>query len=132
MNNISVAGVLGRDAEQRFLPDGTAVLQFSVADSMGKDKPALWWACSMFGKRGETLCQYMTKGSKVTVAGSVSEREWTDKGGNKRKSLDIRVSDVALQGEKHTDASPKPAPKQEEKAPAGGSGFEDMDDDIPF
>lgn len=104
MNSICIAGALGKDAETRYLPDGTAVAAFSVADSQGKDKPTIWWNCSLFGKRAESLSQYLVKGQTVTVSGTVSEREWTDKDGQKRKSMDIRVADVALQGGKRENS----------------------------
>ena len=137
MNIITIAGQLGRDAEKRFLPNGDAVVSFSVADSQGKDKPAIWWNCSIFGKRAESLEQYLTKGQAVTVAGTVSKREYTDKDGNKRTSMDVRVNDVALQGGRK-DAEPqstKPshdAAKARQLPPRPASGFDDMDDDIPF
>ena len=100
MNSITIAGQLGKDAEQRFLPNGDAVTSFSVADSQGRDKPTIWWNCALFGKRAEALSQYLVKGQAVTVVGSVTEREWNDKEGNKRKSMDVRVNDLALQGGK--------------------------------
>ena len=130
MNSISISGALGRDSETRHLADGTAVVSFSVADSQGRDKPTIWWACSHFGKRAEAVQPYLMKGQQVTVIGTVSEREWTDKDGQKRKSMDVRVQDIALQGGKREEATspPKPAPKP---GPAG-SGFDDMTDDVPF
>jgi len=54
----------------------------------------------LFGKRAESLQQYLSKGQKVTVCGTVSERDWTDKSGVTRKAMDVRVNDIALQGEK--------------------------------
>ena len=134
MNSITIAGQLGKDAEQRFLPNGDAVSSFSVADSQGKDKPTTWWNCSIFGKRAEVLTQYLTKGQAVTVVGNVSQREYTDKDGNKRVSMDVRVSDVALQGGKREqDAAPKPAPARTAHKPvAAVGGFADMGDDVPF
>jgi len=135
MNVITVAGPLGRDAEVRYLPNGDPVASFSVADSQGKDKPTIWWRCSLFGKRAEYLSQYLTKGQQVTVSGSVTEREYTDKDGQQRKVQEIRVNDVALQGGKREGAAPAPAQRQA-PAPAprqaGGSGFDDMNDDVPF
>lgn len=129
MNNITIAGPLGKDAEIRNLPDGTAVLSFSVADSQGREKPTIWWNCSLFGKRAESLQQYLTKGQAVAVSGSVTEREWTDKDGQKRKSMDLRVADVALQGGKREGAAPA---QVRTSAPAkAGSGFDDLDD-APF
>ena len=104
MNSITIAGNLGKDAEVRYLPDGTAVASFSVADSQGKDKPTIWWNASLFGKRAESLAPYLVKGGQVTVTGTVSEREY-EKDGQKRKSMDVRVSDVALQGGKREQTS---------------------------
>ncbi len=129
MNNITIAGQLGRDAEVRYLPNGDPVCSFSVADSMGRDKHTIWWRCSLFGKRGEALNQYLLKGTSVTVSGNVTEREY-DKDGVKMRAMDVRVSDVALQGSRFPAADALPASA---KAPAKpSSGFDDMDDDIPF
>lgn len=131
MNNITIAGSLGRDAEIKYMPNGDAVASFSIADSQGKDKPTIWWSCSLFGKRAESLSQYLVKGGAVTVTGSVTEREWTDKDGQKRKSMDVRVNDIALQGGKR-DAAPQAAPAQRTAPKQASGGFEDMDSDVPF
>ena len=125
MNNISIAGTLGKDAEVRYLPNGDAVCNFSVADSMGKDKGTIWWNCQLFGKRAESLAQYLTKGQAVTVSGNVTEREWNDKEGTKRKSMDVRVQDVALQGGRKEQQEDRPAPRPK-PAPM------DDDSDVPF
>lgn len=147
MNFITVAGNLGKDAELRHLPDGTAVASFSVADSMGRDKPTIWWNCSMWGKRAEALVDFLRKGTQVTVVGQVSEREWQDRDGNDRKSMDVRVQDIKLQGGRQEradgDAAPRgetptrqapasSAPNAYEAAKNGTGGFDDMSDDIPF
>jgi single-strand DNA-binding protein len=134
MNSITVAGQLGKDAEIKYMPNGDPVASFSVADSKGKDQGAIWWNCSLFGKRAESLTPYLTKGQAVTISGTVTEREWTDKDGQKRKSMDVRVQDVALQGGKRADApiqqqgtaTRTPAPRQ------ASGGFADMDSDVPF
>jgi single-strand DNA-binding protein len=133
MNNLTIAGVLGKDPELKQVGQDQ-VLSFTVADSQGKEKPTLWWNCQMWGKRATTLQQYMAKGQKVTVSGSIQMREYTDKDGNKKTAMDVRVNDVALQGGGGQQA-PKAAPAQRQaparQAPAPQS-FEDMDDDIPF
>ena len=132
MNNLTISGNLGKDAEIRNLADGTAVCSFSVADSMGRDKPSIWWNCSMFGKRAESLQQYLAKGQQVTVIGTVTEREWVDKDGQKRKSMDVRVQDVALQGGKR-DAAPQAAPAQRTAPAQRQAPADDFDSsDIPF
>lgn len=128
MNSISIAGQLGKDAEQRFLPNGDAVASFSVADSQGKDKPTIWWNCSLFGKRADALTQYLTKGQAVTVAGNVTQREFTDKDGNKRTAMDVRVNDIALQGGKREAAQPA---KKESYTPSD-MDFANDSDPIPF
>jgi single-strand DNA-binding protein len=127
MNSITIAGGLGRDAEVKYLNNGDPICNFSVADSQGRDKPTIWWNCTLYGKRAEALAQYLTKGQSVTVVGSVTEREWQDKEGNKRKSMDVRVSEIALQGGR------KEAEPQEERrqAPAPAQTSID-DDDLPF
>jgi single-strand DNA-binding protein len=127
MNSITIAGTVG-NAELKFLQSGDPILTFSVADSEGRDKPTIWWNCSLFGKRAESLAPFIAKGGKVTVAGKVSQREFTDKNGQERKSMDVRVTDVMLQGSKEqSEEQPRRAP-----APAP-KGFDDMDDsDIPF
>lgn len=126
MNSITIAGVLTRDTEVRFLPNGDPVAGFSVADNQaGKDKPAIFWNCQLYGKRAESLSQYLTKGQAVTVVGNITEREWNDKEGNKRKSMDVRVQDVALQGGRREESprqAPNPSPRRNEVP----------EDDIPF
>jgi len=127
MNNITIAGGLGRDAELKYLNNGDPICNFSVADSQGRDKGTIWWNCTLFGKRGEALAQYLTKGQSVTVVGTITEREWQDKEGAKRKSMDVRVSEIALQGGRK-DAEP-----QEERRQAPKPEPVDIDsDDLPF
>ena len=126
MNVITVAGTLGKDSELKQLNSGDYICNFSVADSMGRDKGTIWWNCTLFGKRAESLSQYLVKGQAVTVTGTVTEREWTDKDGNKRKSMDVRVNDVALQGGRK-DAEPTRAP-----APKPQQSFDEDDSDVPF
>lgn len=131
MNNITIAGQLGRDAETRYMPNGDPAASFSVADSQGKEKTAIWWSCQLYGKRAESLAPYLIKGQAVTVSGTVIQREYTDKDGTPRKSMDIRVADVALQGGKREQREEAPPPR---RAPAKsqGSGFDDFDSDVPF
>ncbi len=122
MNSITVAGQLGRDAEVKYLQNGDALCSFSVADSAGRDKETMWWNCSIYGKRAESLAPYLTKGQAVTVAGVVSQRKWTDKQGQERTSMDVRVGEIALQGgrREQSQEEPKARPAQQQ------------DEDIPF
>lgn len=139
MNSITVAGQLGKDAEIKYLNNGDPVASFSVADSQGKDKPTIWWRCSLFGKRAESLAPYLLKGQAVTVTGTLTEREYTDKDGAQKKAQEVRVNDVALQGGKREESAapaqrqaPAPRPQARAAAAPASSGFDDMDSYIPF
>jgi single-strand DNA-binding protein len=142
MNSITFAGVIGNDAETKFLPDGTAICNFSVADSQGQDKPTIWHRCGLFGKRAEgKLPSYLTKGTHVTVSGQLTQREYTDRDGVKKMAQEIRVQDVALQGGQRQEAAERPAkePSQREKnlarqhATSRGDDFQDTDlSEVPF
>ena len=129
MNSISISGSLGKDSElKQMTSSGDYICNFSIADSQGRDKTTIWWNCTLFGKRAESLSQYLMKGQAVTVIGNVTEREWTDKEGNKRKSMDVRVNDIALQGGRK-DAEPQQERRQA-PAPAPVDNFDS--DEIPF
>lgn len=128
MNSITLTGNITRDAEIRHLANGDPVASFSVADNQGKDKSAIFWNCSLFGKRAEALAPYLLKGTPVTVVGSVSEREFSDKNtGQPRKAMDVRVNDVALQGGKREEAAPAQRP-----AAARPTKHDDFEDSVPF
>ena len=73
MNSWSFSGNLGQDAETRFTQAGEAVVSFSVGVKSGYgDKASTTWArCSMFGKRGEAVSQYLAKGQLVGIVGEV-------------------------------------------------------------
>lgn len=124
MNAITIAGVLGRDCELKTLNNGDSVAGFSVADSAGRDKGTIWWNCELWGKRADSLAKYLTKGQAVAVSGSITEKEWTDKEGNKRKTMKIRVNDVALQGGRKEEP-------EEYRQPVKQQVIED-DSDLPF
>jgi single-strand DNA-binding protein len=135
MNSITIAGTLGRDAEVRYLANGDAVASFSVADSHGREKATIWWNCSLFGKRAESLAQYLVKGQAVTVSGSVTEREY-QKDGVTKKAQDVRVNDIALQGGKREESarpSHDAAKARQLKEPFTPSSADFANDsDIPF
>lgn len=133
MNVITVAGNVTRDGEIRVAGDKN-VLRFGVADNQGRDKPAIFWNCDLWGKRGESLQQYITKGQSVTVSGVVTESEYTDKEGNQKKVQSIKVQEIALQGGRKEESPQRQQAEPRRTAPAktSGSGFDDMDDDLPF
>ena len=144
MNVIAFSGVIGNDAETKFLPDGTAVCNFSVADSQGQDKPTIWHRCQLWGKRAEgKLPSHLVKGAYVTVTGELTQREYIDRDGQKKMSQEIRVQNVALQGGQRQEPAERPAkaPNEREQNLARqhavsnnrpAPSFADMDDEIPF
>lgn len=125
-------GRLGRDAETRYLPAGTQVLEFSVAVDVGygDKKNTIWTKCTLFGERGGKLAQYLTKGTQVAVSGEVNLREWQDRDGGKRSTLEVRVEKVDLIGSKRDDAGPRQEPQKRDPTKPQAQSFDD--DDIPF
>jgi len=123
MKNLTIAGRLTKDATTREA-GSDKVTGFSVAvdDRQGKEKSTLFFDCSMWGKRGETLAQYLVKGSQVTVSGDLGAREYEGK-----TYLTLRVADVSLQGGK------APSTNDGFSGPAGNAKESyDLSDDIPF
>lgn len=110
MNVWNFTGRIGKDCETRYTPGGDAITSFSVAVSSGYgDKEKTSWAnCAMFGKRGEVVAQYLVKGTQVAISGELTNREYTDKDGNKRYSLDVRVNDLTLLGGREAAKEQKP------------------------
>lgn len=118
-NQIVVYGRLGQDAELKAL-DRSSVLSFSLASDVGygDKKSTLWLRCSLWGKRGENLLDYMTKGTAVCACGSLSQREWEDKEGNARTTLEVTCQDVWLVGSKPAAAGSSAPAKKPGSAPA--------------
>lgn len=88
----------------------------------------------MFGKRGESVLPYLNKGQLVGVCGEMTAREWQDKEGQKRTSIEVRVNDLSLLG-KSDGAAPaerQPAPQRSAQGAPPSRGGDDLGDDIPF
>ena len=130
MNSWSFTGHIGEDCNTRFTQSGDSVVSFSVGvkSGFGEKTSTTWAKCAMFGKRGEAVAQYLKKGTLVAIVGEVNNREYQDKEGQKRYSLDVRVNDLTLLGGKKYS---EPAPQRNAQgAPKASIG--DMDDDIAF
>ncbi len=136
MNSITFDGRIAADAELRYTPGGEPILGFRVASDIGygDKKTTNWFACTIWGKRGEALQQYLAKGQQVTVYGQLTLREWTDKDGNKRLSPDVRVAEISLQGGKRDDDAghQAPQPPRRQAAQQDAPQYGDLDDDLPF
>ena len=126
---IFLAGNLGGDPELRYTPNGTPVTSFSVAsnerwtdqDGQTQDR-TIWWRVKVWGKQGETVSQYLKKGSQVFIEGRMDPdpetggpRLWTGRDGQPRASFEIVAQRVKFVGRR-----------------GGGASFDDLrDEDIP-
>jgi single-strand DNA-binding protein len=156
VNKVILIGNLGRDPEVRYLPSGDAVANFSIATTeKWKDKngemqeQTEWHRIAFFGRQAEICGEYLRKGSSVYVEGRLQTRKWTDKEGHERTSTEIRGDRMQMLGgragggataemrEPDYAVSGDSAAPARKSAPAAGagkksSGFDDLDDDIPF
>ena len=123
MNKLIISGRLTRDAEVRFIPSGTPVMSFSVANNtgFGDNQKTHFFDCSMFGKRAEgKLKDYMIKGQQVVVEGEVSLNQYQKKDGTGGASLNVFVNNVELMGSNQHSGGRPSEPKSND------------DDDLPF
>lgn len=146
-NKITIVGYLGRDPELRYTTDGTPVCDFSVATTeRKKDKSGefqdvtTWFRVSFWRRQAEVASQYLTKGKQVYIEGRLSQREYQDKDGNTRTSLEVQGTELQFIGARGDDFSGGGAPASREERPAAaraGRAEPDTsdsisDDDIPF
>ena len=154
VNKVIVVGNLGRDPETRYMPDGAAITNVSVATSFqwtdkasGEKKEETEWHRVVFrGKLAEVAGEYLKKGSQVYVEGSLRTRKYQDKEtGKDRYSTEIRGDEMKMLGSRPGGGEPRESREPRETAAAGvgggakpqqakkgGGAFEQMDDDIPF
>lgn len=129
MFDATVAGNLGKDAELRTAGSGQ-VLGFSVAATtgFGQREQTNWVNCSIWGKRGEALAQYLKKGTPVTVTGEITTREYEGK-----TYLEMNVYNVKLQGGRDNGAQQQQAaPSNQQNQQAAQPDHNVYEDDIPF
>ena len=125
MNVWAFIGRIGRDGELRTTPKGDQVLSFPVAvdSGFGQNKKTTWPRVQVWGKRAESLAQYVIKGNQIGVSGEVTLTEYTKQDGTKGVSLDVRASEVTLIKSGSPQAEPKPSGKPADQ-------YEESD--IPF
>lgn len=131
---------IGKDVELRRTPNGDAVCALSLAFSFGRKgedgkRPTQWVDASLWGKRAEALHPYLIKGGLLSVTLEDVHIETYQGNNGPGHKLSGRVLDIELAGgtEQRAQAPARPpAQAPAAKAPAGGSGFDDLDDDIPF
>ena len=124
LNKATILGHLGRDPEQRFLSNGEAVTNFSIATSESwKDKntgdkkeSTEWHRVTCYRRLAEIAGQYLRKGSLVYIEGKITTRKWQDKTGADRYTMEIIANEMKMFGGKGqdggvdaTDREPPPA-----------------------
>lgn len=113
INRATISGNLTRDAELRSTASGTPVLSFSVAvnDRRKSNQTGEWEDvpnfidCTLFGKYGQSIAQYMTKGAKVAVEGKLRWSQW-ERDGQKRSKVEVMAETVELMQRREAAAAP--------------------------
>ncbi len=161
INKVILVGNLGNDPETRYMPSGGAVTNISIATSeQWKDKQTgqpqertEWHRVVFFNRLAEIAGEYLRKGSKVYVEGSLRTRKWQDQSGADRYTTEIVAGEMQMLDSRgggqmgggmggdpgYQEAPPSAAPQgqapqQQQQAPQGApaGNFDDFDDDIPF
>lgn len=104
VNKIILVGILGKDPETKTFPNGGSLTQFSIATSdswtdknTGEKKEQTEWHRIVLNNRlGEIAQQYLRKGSKVYIEGSLRTRQWTDQNGQERYTTEIRGEQMQM------------------------------------
>ena len=140
-NTIIIVGYLGRDPELRYTPDGTPVCDFTVATTeRRKDKSGeqqdmtTWFRVTAWRRLAEVAGQYLAKGKQVYIQGRLVQREYQDRDGNTRYSLEVTASDLQFIGSRGDEAPPmRSAASAQPRRDAEPSGPAPVtEDDIPF
>ena len=153
VNKVILVGRLGRDPETRYMPNGDAITNFSLAtDEQWRDRNGErqarteWHNVSLYGKLGEIAGQYLRKGSQVFIEGKIQSRKYTDKDGIERMAYNIIGNEMKMLGNRNdgsdsgnNNAAPptsNPPPEAPRRQPPQQTPttppIDDIEDDIPF
>lgn len=158
VNKVILVGNLGKDPEVRYLPSGEGFASATLATTdKWKDKSGQmqerteWHNLSFFGRLAEVVRQYLKKGSKIYVEGSIRTEKWQDKDGKDRYTTKIVVNTMQMLGSRQGGGNgdgngdgnyqggaeqfaqrPAAAPNRPAAPPAAKNSFDDFDDDLPF
>lgn len=121
VNRVTIIGNLGQDPEQRFLPNGDAVTNISIATSESwNDKQTgqaqertEWHRIVAFKKLAEIMAKHLNKGSKVYIEGSLRTRKWQAQDGSDRYSTEIIASQMQFLDSKQSDQPVRPQAQQQ-------------------
>lgn len=162
VNKVILVGNLGRDPETRYMPNGEAVTNVTLATtetwkdraSGERQEKTEWHRVTFYRRLAEIAGEYLKKGSQIYVEGRLETRKWTDKEGKDRYTTEIIASEMKMLGSRSGGGAPgpsydasddggAPAPSRPAARPSSGGsaakpagkspgGIADMDDDIPF
>lgn len=138
-SKIILMGNLTADPDQRTTPSGQELTSFSLAVNTrnGRDESTAFYRCTMWGKRGEAIARYVSKGQPLLVSGALSVRSYQAKDGTERQSLEVNVDDFSFVGSRGSNNSGSTANVKEGNAEATADSMGDdlnpiVLDDIPF
>jgi single-strand DNA-binding protein len=155
VNKVILIGSVGQDPEVKYLPSGGAVTNISIATSESwkdkgtgeKQERTEWHRAVFFNRLGEIAGEYLKKGSKVYIEGSLRTRKWQAQDGTDRYSTEIVASEMQIlsgKGDGHQDSAPQQPEQPRSSAPRGNAqpqqapvatpptDYDNFDDDIPF
>lgn len=134
LNKVILIGRLGKEPTMRFMPNGDAVCNFSVAtsekytDKNGQRQESTeWHNVTMYRKLAEIAGQYLKQGSQVYIEGKIKSRKYTDKNGVERTAYDIIANEMKMLGGNSQATQEQPKYPQGNAKPA-----DDISDDVPF
>lgn len=138
VNKVILMGGLGRDPEVRYMPNGEAVANFSIAttetwkDKSGqKQQKSEWHNIVMYRRLAEIAGEYLKKGSQVYIEGKLQTRKW-EKDGVTRYSTEINADHMQMLGGNRSESDSDHEPRTSSKNEHDASDFDDMESDIPF
>jgi len=146
INKVILIGNLGGDPETRYMPNGNAVTNISLATTAAwKDKESgvlqertEWHRIVFFNRLAEIAGEYLRKGSKIFIEGSLRTRKWQDKNGIDRYTTEIVANEMQMLDSKgsssaRSSSSPQPSSQTQQTSKAQSEKETDtFDDDIPF
>ena len=141
LNQCNFIGNITKDPETRFMPNGDAVCNFSIAcnetykDKNGQKQEKVEYVnIVMYRKLAEIAGEYLKKGAPVYISGAFRTRKWQNKEGQDRYSTEIVANEMQMLGGKSNQSNnDNDAPEKQDYSQVGrDGGFDDMADNIPF
>ena len=151
LNQVQLIGRLGRDPEVRYMPNGEAVCNFSIATSESwndrqtgqRTERTEWHNITLYRRLAEVAGQYLRKGSQVYIEGKIQSRKYIGKDGIERTAYEIIGSEMKMLGDTSGGAqqqttppaqnqTPPPPPQRQAQAKQPVQPVNDVEDDVPF